>query len=305
MSVDLNAQDQNGAAPGRVARLRTRAQQTADRYQELAQRRPLLGLPLTFAALYPARQGLMMASAVAFRLFLWLMPLALLGAGILAGVSNNSGSNLESARKVTGITGAASQQIVIALEQGHKSWWIAVSVGGCGFLWGSRTLMRSLVIANAHAWEATARKTPQKALLLTTLAFAGMFITLILVMTAAAWLDRHMPLGVIIAGVLETTAAGTFWFAVSTRLPDRRTSWTDLLPGCVIVGVGLAALHVLSRVYLPKRFESSSKLYGALGAAGVALGWLLIFGQLIVGAALANSLWHDYRTGRVQASSRA
>ena len=71
--------------PGRIDRWRARAADAGNRYQERAQTQPLLGLPLAFLAQYAARQGVLLASAAAFRLFLWLLPLALLVAGVLAG----------------------------------------------------------------------------------------------------------------------------------------------------------------------------------------------------------------------------
>src|SRR4051794_19494601 len=95
-----------------AASWRARAEQAADRYQQMARRRPLFGLPLAFIARYTARQGMLLASAVAFRLFLWLLPLTLLVAGILAALASSDSKTPETAAKTAGITGAASQQIV-------------------------------------------------------------------------------------------------------------------------------------------------------------------------------------------------
>src|SRR5215472_5647916 len=80
--VPIDTGDRESA--GWFSQARERADQAADRYQRLARSRPLLGLPLAFAARYTGRQGILLASAVAFRLFLWLVPLALVLAGILA-----------------------------------------------------------------------------------------------------------------------------------------------------------------------------------------------------------------------------
>ncbi|GAA2747137.1 hypothetical protein GCM10009868_35340 [Terrabacter aerolatus] len=63
---------------GRLARLRSRGEERANRYAaryaELARRVPLLRVPLEMATLYVARQGMLLASAVAFRAFLWWRP---------------------------------------------------------------------------------------------------------------------------------------------------------------------------------------------------------------------------------------
>ena len=69
------------------------------------------------------------------------------------------------------------------------------------------------------------------------------------------------------------------------------------LPGCLLFGFGLAVLHAVSRIYIPRRVQHSSELYGNLGVAAVILTWLLLFGQLVVAAALSNAVWSEYRTG--------
>jgi uncharacterized BrkB/YihY/UPF0761 family membrane protein len=283
---------------GRMARLRARAERAADRYQQRAQRQPLLGLSLAFLARYAGRQGVLLASALAFRLFLWLMPFALLVAGILAGLSRDNAPSIQSASREAGITGAASQQVTAALRDGNKSWWIAVLVGGLLFLWTSRTLIRSLTLASAHAWQAPARRPSQKHVLLTTLVFAACWIALFAVASLTARIDGLFPGGLLLAIIAETAAATAIWLVISLRLPDTRSHWTDLLPGCLLVGAGLAILHAVSRVYLPAKLAHSSAMYGTLGIAGTILAWLLIIGQVIICGALVNSVWAEYRARR-------
>lgn len=278
-------------------RWRARAEVAADNYQEKAKTQPLLALPLTFVARYAARQGPLLASAIAFRLFLWLMPLALLGAGVLALVSNSDGENIETASKSAGITGAASQQVVTALQDAHKSWWIAVLTGAVLLLWTTRTLMRSLTILNAHLWGAPVPKPRQKDVLLRAAAVAGCCIALISFTAFVSRLYGAFVGAITIAVIIQSIANGGVWFFVLRRLPDRRHSWIDLLPGCAMFGIGLALMNVVSRVYLPRRFDHSSELYGSLGIAAVILAWLLLIGQLVVCSSLANAVWSDYRAG--------
>jgi uncharacterized BrkB/YihY/UPF0761 family membrane protein len=303
MSADVGTAEQPDP-PGRIARLRARADRAADHYQQLAQKRPLLGLPLAFLARYPARQGMLLASALAFRLFLWLMPLALLVAGILAGLSKGKASSVESATKAAGITGAASQQVITALHDGHKSWWVAVLIGAAAFLWTTRTLMRNLTVVTAHAWQVSTPRPRQKDVLLTTLLFAAAWIVIFVIAAAISRLDRLIPGGgVIVSVILETAVLAAMWLIVSVRLPTKSNSWMDLWPGCVLFGFGIAVMHAVSRVYLPRKIQHSSQLYGSLGVAAVILVWLLIIGQIIVSAALVNSVWTEYRAERAGAQA--
>lgn len=291
-------QPDDAGAPGRIARWRDRAERAASDYHRLAERRPLFGFPLLFLARYTSRQGVLLASALAFRLFLWLMPLALLIAGILAGVSDSHASDLVSASKSAGITGAASHQVIMTIQDGHRSWWVAVLVGAVSWIWATRTLIRNLTVVNAHVWAAPVPRPGQKAVLTTTLAFAGLWVLAFGFAAGLHEFDDHVPGGTLIAFVGEAAAFGATWLVICLRLPDSRTTWIDLLPGCVLFGVSFAALHVLSRVYLPHRISQASAMYGALGTAGSILAWLLIIGQVVVSAGLVNAIWAEHRSPR-------
>ncbi|HEX3908384.1 MAG TPA: YhjD/YihY/BrkB family envelope integrity protein [Mycobacteriales bacterium] len=293
--MSTEVQPDGAVAQGRVARWRERAERASSNYLRLAERRPFFGLPLVYLARYTARQGVLLASALAFRLFLWVMPLALLIAGVLAGLSDSHVHALSSAGKSAGVTGAASQQIVAALQSGHKSWWVAVLVGGVSWLWTTRTLIRNLTFVNAHVWAAPVRRPRQKAVLTTTLEFAGLWVLAFGADAGIHKFDKVVPLGPVIAFVLESAVFGAAWLVICLRLPDSRTSWTDLLPGCALFGVGFAVLNLVSRVYLPYRISHASEMYGTLGVAATILAWLLIIGQVIVSAGLVNSIWAEHR----------
>ncbi len=291
--------------PGRLAKWRGRAESAAVRYQARAQRQPLLGLPLAFVARYTARQGVLLASAAAFRLFLWLLPLALLSAGILAGYSADHEASLESASKVAGVTGAASEYVVTALYDARKSWWAAVLIGAVLFLWTTRKLVRSMTVVNAHLWDVPLPKRRQRDAMITALIIAGGWI-FVVVATALLWRlhDIHFG-GTVIAIASQALILAAAWMVISLRLPSRTYDKLDLAPGCLAFGIGLALLNAVSRTYLGGSFEHSSELYGPLGIAAVILSWLLIIGHLIVGSALINATWTQYRLDRHAARSES
>lgn len=283
-----------------MTRWRARADQLASRYEELARTRPLLGLPIVFFARYVERQGALLASALAFRLFLWLMPLSLLAAGILAALTGDHASSIESASRGAGVTGAASQEIVEALQGGRRSWWVAVVVGATLVAWTSRTLVRNLAIVNAHAWQAPIPKQRPKTVALSAAVFVCGWIVLLAIAATITSLDRSMSGGIILSVAVETLVVAGAWLAIASRLPDKRTTWTDLIPGCLLVGVGATILHAASQIYLPHKLSSASQLYGTLGLAATILAWLLIVAQLVVSAALVNAMWAEHRSRRCQ-----
>ena len=238
---------------------------------------------------------MLLASAVAFRNFLWLLPLALLVSGLVAGLTRVIPGAADEAVAVTGVTSTLRQQITVALEESTRAWWVAVLVGLVLSLWTTRTLMRNLVIVNAHVWDARVPRRTQREVLRATLVFGAAWLGIFLGAALVKILDNLLPGGILLSFVSQAAISGAGWVLISLHLPDRRRSWLDLVPGGLLFGLGLATLHVISRVYLPARIEHSSALYGPLGVAGAVLVWLLVAGQLIVVCAILNRVWLRHR----------
>jgi len=291
-AVPAEASGENRWA-ARVARWQERAEEASARYQRLAETNPLYGLPLAFIARYTARQGVLLASAAAFRMFMWAVPFALLVAGILAGVSKFSSKDVTEVAHAAGITGAASQEVVKTLTEAQRSWWVATLIGLVIFLWATRTLTRNLILVNAHIWAAPP-KMRQKNILIISMIFASGWCVVLVAATLIVRFDV-VPGGPLIAVATQTTGIAVLWLFLIQRLPDWRRHWTDLLPGSLVFGFGLAVLHTVSRFYLPARVQHSSQLYGSLGLAAAILAWLLVIGQLIVACAVVNSVCTEYR----------
>jgi uncharacterized BrkB/YihY/UPF0761 family membrane protein len=279
-------------------RAQDRGRRLNAQYEQLVAVRPVLGLPFGLWARFVGRQGLLLASAIAFRLYLTLMPLALLIAGILAGLSTSSNVDLKSAVRQGGITGAASQQVVTALRQGHQSWWVAVVIGAAGVIWAGRSLLRTVNTVNAHAWDVPRPVRRARRRLAGAVLFTVGLLAIVALASAVAHIGTTFGAGVVLAAVLEGAGIAAIWLGISMTLPDGRRQWTDLLPGSVLVGISIAVLHAASRVYLPSKVEHASHLYGALGVAAAILAWLLLIGDVLVVGTLTNSVWSDYRASR-------
>lgn len=289
-SRPLPGEDRGGFVSRHRASLQARVSAGEAYWHDLAERWPLFGLPFPFLAAYQRLNLALLAGSIAFRLFMWLLPFALLVAGLLGLVVSETNWNISSAVRTAGVSGAASQQVAEALRSGRQSWWIAVLAGLALLLWTGRALARALTMMHAHVWEMTVPRQSQWRRILNG---ALLFVVFLVIVFASA-LSAHLHvLGWVLGSVAMTALTAAAWLFLSRRLPNRAITWTDLLPGALVVGVGLTAMNTVSTVYLPNKIQRASEMYGTLGIAGAILLWLFIIGQLLVCAALLNAVWTD------------
>jgi hypothetical protein len=188
--------------------------------------------------------------------------------------------------------------MVEVLRDGHLSWWVAVVIGAVLFLWMSRALMRSLAVINTQIWDVPLTRQRQKPLLISTVYLAIAWLAILAESLFLGGSYRAGAAGPWLAILVQGICISAVWLLACLRLPDARTSWVDLIPGSLLFGFGLATLNTIGRLWLPRRFDYWTTLYGPLGVASVILGWLLIVGQLIVCSGFINWLWCQ-RRGRL------
>ena len=82
------------------------------------------------------------------------------------------------------------------------------------------------------------------------------------------------------------------WWFVTTRLPHGDAPYLALIPGAVLFGAGVQAMHLVTVYYLARRITSASELYGTLGVAAALLLGLYFVGRLIiVSAEFSEAVW--------------
>jgi uncharacterized BrkB/YihY/UPF0761 family membrane protein len=230
--------------------------------------------------------GGLLAGALAYRLFVLLLPTALLfvsGLGLYAGAADKSTS--EAAREA-GLHGLIASQVASASADGAR--WLVFILLIPAVLYATATLYRALAIVHGIVWEGSgrgARVTPSG---------VGMvFVALLLVIAAAqivGSIRRHDQLGGLSALLVYLVLAGGAWLLVSLQLPHRDVRWQALLPGAAVVGVGLLFVNVFNVYVTTRLVEGRADTYGALGIATALLLSLVIVGRLIVFSAELNAL---------------
>jgi uncharacterized BrkB/YihY/UPF0761 family membrane protein len=236
--------------------------------------------------------GPVMGSAIAFRLFLFFVPLLLLVVGIagFASVLVSAGT----VSKTAGIYGSLGAEISEAFHQPGYTRWFAVLFGLFGVVTAGRSLSRVLRAASAAAWQLPL--SGSRASLRAAGVVAGLICGMVLIAILVNRVREDAGLGV--AGLTFVPALviyGLAWLGVLMMLPRATQDPGALLPGSLLVALTITVMHAVSEFYLPDRLSRASQLYGAIGATVVTLGWFFILGRAIVlGMELNAAIYERY-----------
>jgi uncharacterized BrkB/YihY/UPF0761 family membrane protein len=236
--------------------------------------------------------GGIIAGALAYRLFIWLLPLALVavaGLGIAADASSDSPRHTAGS---VGLEGFVTSSIAHAADSPNR--WYAILIGIPILVWATRSVLRVLIGAHRLVWmdvRAAAPK-PKPAAALRLLGVLLCFV----VVSAGTSAVRDASAG---AGVLATLLAvlpyAGLWLLVTLRLPHRDAPWTALVPGALLLGAGVEVLHALFVYFFTPYAVAKQGTYGALGAAAALLVGLFLASRLVVAAAVLNATLWDRR----------
>jgi uncharacterized BrkB/YihY/UPF0761 family membrane protein len=268
---------------------------SADRALSWAQQR-VPGVPHALDALDRERVagGTLLAGGLAYKLFFWLVPLALVVAAVLSFWEREDPQSLESAGREFGLGASAVRASMETIEQSAHGRWYFLVVGLGLLMWFSIGVVRALRISFAVAWGVRPERMRHPIV-------AGTIFTLLavaLIIVSGATQVAREQLGA--EGLLLTIALVLVYSAVAlwmmNLLPHADAPLTALLPGAVLVAVGVQAMHLVVALYLGPKLGRSSELYGALGVATVILLWLYFTARLLTASAFLNAaLWERRR----------
>jgi membrane protein len=100
------------------------------------------------------------------------------------------------------------------------------------------------------------------------------------VLDGVAWLAAVLVVGTPVA------VAWAWW--TQHLLLAGRVPWSRLLPGAVLIGLGLVGLRIAATVVLSPAITSHYRQYGPLGIVFVILSWLVAFGVVMLGGGLVG-----------------
>ncbi|MFT3852210.1 MAG: YhjD/YihY/BrkB family envelope integrity protein [Ilumatobacteraceae bacterium] len=260
------------------------ANRTFDKYRN----RPLVDFGMRMYERDRDSAGTVVSSAIAFRLFLFFIPMLLFAVGIIGFFATHVDANDV---KDAGVTGSLAKQINTALNQPNSTRWFAVLFGLVFMGVTGRTLSRVLTQASCLAWQMPVRP---KAPIKVVGGIIGLIFGIALVTSGVARIRAH--LGIAVASMSFLVALLVYLVAfliLSSLLPRPTPDLGALLPGAALVSLTLVGMQAVSQLYLPDKFSRASQLYGAMGVTIVTLGWFFIAGRVIMLAIELDSVLYE------------
>jgi uncharacterized BrkB/YihY/UPF0761 family membrane protein len=233
--------------------------------------------------------GGIIAGALAYRLFIWLLPLALVLVAGLGFAAEAAEETPKEAAEDLGLGGLVSNSIASAARGSGR--WYALVIGIPVLIYATRGVLRVLIGAHRLLWTDVRIRAP-KPTLLATLRLLVLLLGFELAALLASAIRAWSPGIGVLATLLAIVPFAGVWLLISLRLPHRDAPWTALIPGALLFGLGVQLLNIFAAYVLTPWALSKQGTYGALGLAAALLLSLFLISRLVVAAAVLNAtLW--------------
>jgi uncharacterized BrkB/YihY/UPF0761 family membrane protein len=301
--ADAGAAPEPGPAPGRAA---GRIRQFASRrrqwlaleqvrlQQDLQDRRQRSGMVdagFLVQELDARVGGGILAGALAFRIFLFMVPVTYVIFTALGVISRAMGHDPAQLAKNAGITGVLADTVVKVADQ--STWTLVTLILGAvvTMFLTAGSLLKALYVVHWLVWRVPrvmpAGLVPRLALIGLTLLASGLGIAVNDVRNAAG------AAGAAATVLMVTGVSFLGWWWVSWKLPHAPVPARALIPGALLMGVGVDVLQLLTTYWIGHLVARKTSTYGAVGVALAVLLWVYILGRIIVASAGLNAaLWY-------------
>jgi len=292
-----------GPNPGRVARARLLAARTrteAEALADRARRNPgLLGRAMEAIDRDADIGGNILAGALAYRLFIFALPLSLFLISALGVLAHVFSFDVKTVAEQLGLAGAVTSQVA---DTGKPSSTIWVALGSFVVLvYVTRVLFRTVVIVHALVWHNPVGVMKRDLGGFTY--FGGAIFGQLALVGVIGAVRVQSPIGGVLALGAFVVLDAALWLMVSLHVPRvADVRWTDLVPGAVLYAVGVVGIQAFNTYILGILLASKASTYGNLGAAAAVLLSFFLLGRVMVGAAVLDAT-HAARRARAEAES--
>ena len=277
-------------ASGRIARAKARADEAKRTGAEILDREQARrrSVKVAVEAFNRDRRfaGGLLAGGLAFRMFLWLLPFSLVVVTLLGGISDELERPASDLARDVGLSAALAGTVAAAVETSSQGRIYLLILGIFLLAWAGRGVAKAMHLISGLAWSVPPGK-----------AHNPLMESAAVVAVVAIELAIHLlvtrddgSVGVLMGFLVETAAISALMVWVFTNLSHAEGArWTAMVPGALLVALGILLLRLVTVFYFAGRLESVSDLYGALGLASVFLAWLYILGRALVAGISLNA----------------
>ena len=258
-----------------------------DRFDQERRRRSWLEIVWESLVRMQRRGGPLLSGGLAYRIFLWELPMALVVVSILGLFVDLSAVTVDQMAHDVGMGAALAAAVAQAVSQTESSAWWLVLLGVWLVLWTSRSAVSAMRLIHRIAWEqaelpkVSAWKAPL------------VFIAVMVVALTVNYLGDRLAAG----GLLRTILGWVVVLAVNLAivacamsfLPRAGRPWPVVLPGAALFTVVVLGMSLATRVYFADKLSRVDDLYGSLGIAIVMLLWLYVFAWGWIAATFINA----------------
>jgi len=234
--------------------------------------------------------GGILAGALAFRIFLFMVPFVYVVFTALGAASAAATTDPAQLARDIGITGVLASAVVQAQDQG--AWALAALVAGAAvaLVLTAGSLLKALYVVHWLIWGVP-RVVPGG--LVPRLALIGVALAVSALGVAANDVRSSSgAAGAVIALAMITVLSFALWWWVSWKLPHPPLPARALIPGALLAAAGADVLHLLTTYWIGHLVTRKTGTYGSVGIALAVLFWVYILGRIIVASAGLNAaLW--------------
>jgi len=303
MPADADAVPDTVSAPGRAAgRIRRFAgrrrqwltSEQARLQQELQDRRQRSGMVdagFLVQELDARVGGGILAGALAFRIFLFMVPVVYVIFTALGVASRALGHDPAQLAKGAGITGILAGTVVKVADQ--STWTLITLILGAvvTMFITAGSLLKALYVVHWLIWRVPrvmpTGLAPRLAVIGLTFAASALGVALNDLRTSSG------AVGAVLAVLLTSAMSFAGWWWVSWKLPYAPAPARALIPGALLMAIGADVLNLLTTYWVGHLVARKTSTYGAVGIALAVLLWVYILGRIMVASAGLNAaLWY-------------
>lgn len=239
--------------------------------------------------------GGVLAAALAFRIFLFLVPFVFVAVSLVPISAEAAGSTTREVTDRFGIAGLAGRALrgTASMSPTGRLWLLLGTI--VALVLATRALLRVLSVVHGLAWHLPLDQIGKPRTVRDgTVTILGTTGIVLLGALAAGLRDNLGVLG-ILPVALDWTVVGVLWFLVLLYLPHAGARWRDLVPGAVLFAVGTWALQILTVVWYVRVLDQRSTAFGAIGVALTLMAWSYLLGRIVVTGANLNVVLVEHR----------